>query len=152
MYGIAMKKKYYVEVKRLARLSSERESSEEVVLIPGVNLFKNGSFKSISGNNLQTSLFAYKEHIYLNSDRYIDEGEFIYNEVQFLPNAKLFEISGKYVNGFHHEEMLLNLNSKDWTLKKFNLCKELECLPKSSASPQFSLKYEFNHHLLNFCQ
>ncbi len=147
-----MKKKYYVEVKRLSRLSTEKDSNEEVVLIPGINVFRGGAFKSMSGNNLQTSLFAYKEHIYLNSDRYIDEGETVYNEVIFLPNAKLFEISGKFISGFHHEEMILNLNSKDWTLKKYNLCKELECLPKTSSSPHFVLKYEFNHHLLNYCQ
>jgi hypothetical protein len=123
-----------------------------VVLIPGMNLFQRGPFKSLTGINTQTSLFAYKEHIYLNSDRFIDEGEAVHNEVQFIPNVKLFELTGSFVNGFHHEEMHINLNSKEWTLKKYNLCKELECLPKSSSSPHFILKYEFNHHLLNYCQ
>jgi hypothetical protein len=146
-----MKKKYYSEVKRLSRLSSESNTNEDVILIPGINLFKNGPFKSISGNNLQTSLFAYKEHIYLNSDRYIDENDFVYNEIQFMSNFKLFEISGIFINGFHHEEMYLSLTGKNWTLKKFNLCKELECLPKSTGS-NFVLKYEFNHNLLVYCQ
>jgi hypothetical protein len=144
-----MKKKYYVEVKRLSRYDT---NEDEICLIPGVNLFKSGSFKSLSGNNLQTSLFAYKEHIYLNSDRYVDEGEQVFNEIQFFPNVKYFEIFGKSHKGFHHEEMHLSLNSKEWTLKKHNICKELDCLPKSSNQPQFVLKYEFNHHLLNYCQ
>jgi hypothetical protein len=150
-FGISMKKKYYVEVKRLSRLFSDPKD-EEVVLVPGINLFKSGPFNSLSGNNLQTSLFAYKEHIYLNSDRYIDEKSIVYNEIQFLPNVKLFELTGKIVNGFHHEEMSISLNSLDWTLKKHNICKELDCLPKTSNIPQFVLKYEFNHHLLNYCQ
>lgn len=147
-----MKKKYYTEVKRLARGFLDPSSNEELVLIPGVNLFNRGTFKSLTGINLSTSLFAYKEHIYLNSDRFIDEGERIFNEMQFIPNVKLFELTGTFVTGFHHEEMHMNLNSKEWTLKKYNICKELECLPRSSSQPHFVLKYEFNHNLLNYCQ
>jgi hypothetical protein len=145
-----MKKKYYSEVKRLSK--AEPNSNDEIVLIPGLNIFKSGPFKSINGNNLVTSLFAYKEHIYLNSDRYIDEGELVFNEIQFISNVKLFELTGIFITGFHHEEMHINLNNKDWTLKKFNLCKDLECLPKNSNQPQFILKYEFNHHFLTYCQ
>lgn len=147
-----MKKKYLPEVKRLTKVTSDLNPGDDIVLIPGINLFKSGSFKSLSGNNLLTSLFAYKEHIYLNSDRYIDEGEEVFNEVQFFSNVKLFELTGNFIKGFHHEEMYLNLKSKDWTLKKFNLCKELDCLPKSTTQPHFILKYEFNHFLLNYCQ
>jgi hypothetical protein len=117
-----------------------------------LNLFKNGPFKSISGNNIQTSLFAYKEHIYLNSDRFIDEGEEVFNEIQFLPNVKLFEICGRTVSGFLHEEMHLNVANKDWTLKKYNLCKDVDCLPKQSNVPHFIIKYEFNHQFLTYCQ
>ncbi len=147
-----MKKKYFSEVKRLYRLPVSPDQNDEVVLIPGLNIFESGPFKSLSGNILHTSLFAYKEHIYLNSDRYIDEGDKVFNEIQFVPNIKLFQISGKFFTGFHHEEMHLDVDSKNWTLKKFNLCKELDCLPKCSSSPHFTLKYEFNIHLLNYCQ
>jgi hypothetical protein len=154
-YGISMKKKYYTEVKRLYRhatLDANTNAQEEVVLIPGLNLFKNGPFNSLTGNNLFTSLFAYKEHIYLNSDRYIDETKEVLNEIQFLTNFDLFRISGKFISGFHHEEMQLNLKNSEWTLKKYNLCKELECLPKTKSSTHFSLKYEFNHQFLIYCQ
>lgn len=148
-----MKKKYYAEVKRLFRYSERSPRDEyQIALVPGINLFKNGKFKSISGNNLQTSLFAYKEHIYLNSDRYIDEGEDVRNELQFIPNIKLFEVTGKFVPGFHHEEMHISLKDKEWTLKQFNLCKDLDCLPKIKNKQQFLLKYEFNPSLLLYCQ
>lgn len=147
-----MKKKYFSEVKRLSKALNSLGNNEDVILIPGLNLFKSGPFKSISGNNLFTSLFAYKEHIYLNSDRYIDEGAEVFNEIQFLPNIALFEISGDFISGFHHEEMHLYVNNKDWTLKKYNLCKDIECLPKTPSAPHFVLKYEFNQHFLAYCQ
>jgi len=146
-----MKKKYFSEVKRISRAILDNKD-EEIVLIPGINLFKRGPFKSLTGVNLSTSLFAYKEHIYLNSDRFIDEGELVYNEIQFLSNVKLFSLTGEFLKGFHHEEMQLNLINKEWTLKKFNLSKDLECFPKGSSSPHFVLKYEINHNLLNYCQ
>jgi hypothetical protein len=149
-YGINMKKKYYSEVKRLHKFTSEGDS--ELILIPGLNIFKNGEFKSMIGNNLGTNLFAYREHIYLNSDRYVDEGGEIYNEIQFLPNIKLFQLTGKIFNGHIHEEMNMQLQNKDWTLTKINLCKDLDCLPKGKATPQFTLKYELNHSFLTYCQ
>ncbi len=147
-----MQKKYFSEVKRLSRYSSSTEQNEEVVLLPGINLFKSGPFKSLSGNNLGTSLFAYKEHIYLNSDRYIDETEIVYNDIQFIPSIKYFELTGQFIPGFNHEEMNISLNGSDWTLKKFNLCKELECMPKNGGLASFNLKYEFNNSLLTYCQ
>jgi hypothetical protein len=147
-----MKKKYYSEVKRLSRVFLEPNINEECVLIPGINLFQRGTFKSLTGINTLTSIFAYKEHIYLNSDRFIDEGGEVLNEIHFIPNVKLFQVTGTFVTGYHHEEMNINLQSNEWTLKKYNLCKELECFPRGSSTPNFILKYEFNSHLLNFCQ
>ena len=148
-----MKKKYYSEVKRLSRFVESTDQNNDVALIPGLNLFHPQEFKFSSGNNLGTSIFAYKEHIYLNSDRFIDEGEIVYNELHFLPNVKLFEIFGKSVRSLQHEEMYIKLYGKDWTLKKYNLCKDLECLPfKKEKNQNFVLKYEFNQKLFLYCQ
>jgi hypothetical protein len=149
-----MKLKYFNEVKRLYRIVHTNDKNEEVILIPGLELFKSGTFKQATnvGNNLVTSLFAYKEHIYLNSDRYFDEGEEVYNELQFIPNIKLFEYCGNFVRGYVHEEMLINVVNKSWTLKKFNLCSELDCISKGSNSASFILKLEFNYKFLTYCQ
>jgi hypothetical protein len=153
MYGIAMKKKYYTEVKRLSRYSTSQDHQDnEVILVPGLNIFRNGEFRTMSGNNLSTNLFAYKEHIYLNSDRYIDEGQEVFNEIQFTPNIKLFQLTGRIIPGHIHEEMTIQIPNNSWTLTKINLCKDLECLPSKSATPQFTLKYELNHSFLNYCQ
>ncbi len=149
-----MRLKYFNEVKRLFRIVHTNDRNEEVILIPGLELFKSGTFKQATnvGNNLVTSLFAYKDHIYLNSDRYFDEGEPVYNELQFVPNIKLFEYCGNFVKGYVHEEMVINVVNKQWTLKKFNLCIELECLSRSSNSASFTLKLEFNYKFLTYCQ
>jgi hypothetical protein len=149
-----MKLKYFNEVKRLFRIVTLNDKNEEVILVPGLELFKSGQFKQSSntGNNLVTSLFAYKEHIYLNSDRYFDEGEQVYNELQFLPNIKLFEYCGTFVNGYIHEEMTINISNKQWTLKKLNLCSELDCISKGTTSAAFTLKLEFNYKFLTYCQ
>ena len=149
-YGIQIKKKYYNEVKRLYRYS-EQGADEDLAIIPGINLFKSSTFTYQSGNNLVTSLFAYKEHIYLNSDRFIDENNSVFNEIQFMPNIKLFETCGKFVSGFHHEEVTINLNHKDWTMDKYNLCKELDCMQIKNSNV-FTLKHEFDYKLLNYCQ
>ena len=146
-----MKKKYYSEVKKLTKFD-ESTVNEEVVLIPGMNLFKNGPFKSLVGNAISGTLFAYKEHIYLNSDRYFEENELVYNEINFQPNIKLFEVSGKFVPGYYHEEMNLKIQTKNWTLKKFNICKDIECLPKNKSNQYFTLKYEYHNGLFTFCQ
>jgi len=151
MYGIHMKKKYYPEVKKLIRFD-ESMSQEELVFIPGINLFKNGNFKSLIGNASAGTLFAYKEHIYLNSDRYFEENEKIFNEIYFQPNIKLFETSGKFVSGLFHEEMNMKMTTKNWTLKKFNICKDLDCIPKHRDGNYFTLKYEYNHQFFVFCQ
>jgi hypothetical protein len=148
-FGISMKKKYYTEVKRLSRYSL---GDSDIILVPGLNIFKHGEFKTTVGNNLGTNLFAYKEHIYLNSDRYIDEGGYVYNEIQFLPNIKLFPLTGKSLTGYFHEEMSIQVPNKDWTMTKINLCKDLQCIPKGMSVPQYTLKYEINYHLLAFCQ
>jgi hypothetical protein len=146
-----MKKKFYSEVKKLTKFD-ETNIQDELVLIPGINLFNKGSYKLVVGNAVTGTLFAYKEHIYLNSDRYFEENEQIYNEIYFQSNIKLFEVSGKFVNGFIHEEMNLKVMTKNWTLKKYNICKDLECLPKSVAAQYFNLKYEYNHKFFLFCQ
>jgi hypothetical protein len=145
-----MKKKYYTEVKRLKRYIGEKDV--DIILIPGLNIFKRGEYKATIGNNLGTNLFAYKEHIYLNSDRYIDEGHSVFNEIQFQPNIKLFHTTGRIIQGYYHEEMVIQVQNKDWTLTKINLCKDLDCLPKGLSTPQFTLKYDLNHPLLTFCQ
>lgn len=149
-----MKLKYFNEVKRIFRIVSSSDKNEEVILIPGFELFKSGPFKQYSnlGNNLVTSLFAYKDHIYLNSDRYFDEGDEVFNELQFLPNIKLFEFCGNFVNGYVHEEMNINVEHRQWTLKKFNLCSELECVSKGNTAALFTLKFEFNYRFLTYCQ
>lgn len=149
-----MKKKYYSEVKRLFRFT-ETVDKHEIALVPGLNnLFIPKEFKFTHGNNLGTSIFAYKEHIYLNSDRFIDEGEPLYNELHFIPNIKLFKIFGISVRSLQHEEMQIKLTGENWTLKKYNLCKELKCFPsqKDSITNNFALKYEFNEMLFNYCQ
>jgi len=146
-----MRKKYYSEVKKLTKYD-ETNINEELVLIPGLNLFKNGPFKSLVGNAATGTLFAYKEHIYLNSDRYFEENEHIFNEIYFHPNIKLFEVSGKFVSGYFHEEMNLKMATKNWTLKKFNICKDLDCLPKTKGGQYLNLKYEYNHGFFVFCQ
>ena len=151
MYGIHMKKKYYPEVKKLIRFD-ENNSQEELVFIPGINLFKNGQFKSLIGNASTGTLFAYKEHIYLNSDRYFEENQKIFNEIYFQSNIKLFETSGKFVSGLFHEEMNMKMTTKNWTLKKFNICKDLDCIPKHKDGSYFTLKYEYNHQFFVFCQ
>lgn len=150
-YGVQMKKKFYPDVKRLYKQFSS-QNDEEIVLIPGINLFKNGPFKYQHGNNLVTSLFAYKEHIYLNSDRFVDETEEVFNEIQFSPASKLFESCGRFVSGFHHEEVVVTLTNRDWTMSMFNLCREIECLPKGVSTPSYTLKYELDMNLMNFCQ
>ncbi len=148
-----MKKKYYSEVKRLSRYVDENDKNADIALIPGLNLFKPSEFNFNTGNNLGTSIFAYKEHIYLNSDRFIDEGDVVHNELHFFPNVKLFEIFGTSVKSIQHEEMFIKLIGKEWTLKKYNLCKELECLPTNKdKNPNIVLKYEFNHNLFVYCQ
>jgi hypothetical protein len=149
IYGISMKKIYYGEVKRL---SISDDNSEEIALIPGLNLFKNGSFKLNTGNNLATNLFAYREHIYLNSDRFIEENDEVFNEIQFIPNTKLFKLTGRTVNGYYHEEIIINANTKKWTLKKISLCKDLPCFHKGKNTPEYTIKYEINNYLINFCQ
>ena len=146
-----MKKKYYSEVKKLIRFD-ESNSQEELVFIPGINLFKNGNFKSLIGNAATGTLFAYKEHIYLNSDRYFEENQNIFNEIYFKANIKLFETSGKFVSGLFHEEMNLKATTNNWTLKKFNICKDLDCIPKHKDGNYFVLKYEYNHQFFVFCQ
>lgn len=153
-YGISMKKKYYSEVKRLSRFVEDDDKNNEIALIPGLNLFQPAEFKFSTGNNLGTSIFAYKEHIYLNSDRFIDENELVHNELHFLPNIKLFEIFGKSVpRSSQHEEMFIKLYGKEWTLKKYNLCKDLECLPTPKEKNQnIVLKHEFNQKLFVYCQ
>jgi hypothetical protein len=150
-----MKKKIYYEVNRVQRFS-DSSVSEHVVLIPGLNIFRNGPFKSRVGNNLMTSLFVYKEHIYLNSDRLIEEGEIVFNEKQFMSDYELFKLAGLFVNGFVHEEIELNVKNNNWTLKKSDLCKESDCLKKSGTTSasilKYILKYEFNQPLFNYCQ
>jgi len=171
-YGFLVEKQYYPEVKKLYRYSSiklkqkdnivsYKIEDEEILLIPGLNLFEQGEFKNINGNNFQSSLFAYKDHIYLNSDRFIEEGEEIFNEIQFQPNIELFESCGKVINDFYHEEVKIKLNIKNWSLLKFDLCKNIDCLStkpnyrnpkKNSSNPELILKNQFDIRLLNICQ
>lgn len=171
-YGFLVEKQYYHEVKKLYKYSTimnkQNENNvkyqidnEEILLIPGLNLFSQGEFKNIQGNNFQSSLFAYKDHIYLNSDRFIEEGSEILNEIQFQPNIELFQSCGKVINDFYHEEVIIKLDISNWSLLKFDLCKNIDCLSinpnfknpkKNSSHPEIVLKNQFDFRFLNICQ
>lgn len=171
-YGFLVEKQYYHEVKKLYKYSTimnkQNENNvkyqidnEEILLIPGLNLFRQGEFKNIQGNNFQSSLFAYKDHIYLNSDRFIEEGSEILNEIQFQPNIELFQSCGKVINDFYHEEVIIKIDISNWSLLKFDLCKNIDCLSinpnfknprKNSSHPEILLKNQFDLRFLNICQ
>lgn len=172
-YSFAAQKQFNAEVKKLFKYSytknTYKESSlpltklneEELLLIPGLNLFEQGRFNHSSGNNFSSSLFSYKEHIYLNSDRYVEEGEKIYNDIQFQSNINLFESCGLIINDYYHEELIIKLNNKNWTLIQFDLCKSIDCISlrpnyknpsKLIANPTLKIKKEFDFRLLNICQ
>lgn len=162
-FGVVSEKKYFSEVKKLDLYSVSNQdklsNSKEILLIPGLNLFSKGSFSSYGNINLKSSLFAYKEHIYLNSDRYVDEHQPIYNELQFQSNPDLFEYCGMFVEGSFHEEVVVQIKNSGWNLYQYDLCKSINCVPKnkfsygfsSINSPFFILKYEFNNKLLTMC-
>ncbi len=172
-YGFIAQKIYYNDVKKIMKysftLNSFKENNlplkkfneEEILIIPGINIFKPGGFKRQYGNTFSSSLFAYKEHIYLNSDRFIEEGDELMNDVQFTPNTLLFESCGKVINDFYHEEVSIKIKNNDWTLIKYDLCKATDCISlnpnyknpsKNINNPLLVLKGEFDLRLLNICE
>lgn len=167
-YGIVAKKQYYPEVKKLFKLNGVEHkqelsaSKEEILLIPGLNLIQNAKYKSVYGINFSSSLFAYKEHIYLNSDRLIEEGDYVYNNIQYLTNTKLFETCGTVIDDYFYEEVSVKVSNKDWTLLKLDLCKASDCLmigaygkPQSTnlvVNPVLTLKSSWDKRLLSICQ
>ena len=147
-YAVQGEKKYYQDVRKLDLVNSDKG---ELLLVPGLNLFEKNKFDSQGNINLKSSIFAYKEHIYLNSDRYADETSPIYNELSFRTNPELFLSCGKFVEGLHHEEVEVKFKNTNWNLVKFDMCKSISC-SKNIDRPSFVLKYEFDQRLLTMCQ
>lgn len=142
--------------------------NKEILLIPGLNLFDNYKFSSLSGNNLSSSLYAYKDYIYLNSDRYIEENMQVFNNIQFQKNLVLFESCGKINQGFFNEEVYIKFNNNDWDLFQYDICKAIDCgnnldsynnldssnkkTQKKILNPTLVLKNIFNNKLFVLCQ
>lgn len=146
---------YYGEVKRVNKFipstTQNNNLNEELCLIPGLNIFKKGKFNNLLGNKLDSNVFVYKNNIYLNSDRFIDEDQEVFNEIQFQSNKELFEQCGNFVEDFYHEEIKIKLSSTNWDINRYNLCKELGCMGDSS-SPEFLFRFMLNQQFLLYCQ
>ena len=154
-YAVVFKKYYYYgEVRRISKFQPSKNTkniNDELCLVPGLNAFKKGKFTNMLGNKLESNIFVYKNNIYLNSDRFIDEDNEVFNEIEFQTNTELFEQCGTFVEDYYHEEIKITLPKNDWSINKYNLCKELDCFGGNS-SPEFSFKSNLNLYFLLYCQ
>lgn len=161
MYGMKFRKYlYYKDVKRIQTYFQDIGNNEEICLVPGLNMFNKGTFSNSLGNNFFSNVYIYKSNIYLNSDRFIEEGKEVYNEISFESNRFLFEQSGIFIEGNFHEDVSIKITPGLWNLNKLNLCKELSCLDSihnniqgiSISDVEFVFKHNFNSQFLLFCQ
>lgn len=160
-FGVLSEKKYFSEITRIKKFSiNDKDKKEnEILLIPSINLIENSYFKHTININFGSSLFAYKDHIYLNSDRYIEETEEIFNEINFEGNYELFSNCGKVIDSPFHNEVLFKIKNENWSLLKFDLCNMVGCVQKnkyntttnSKTNPTYLLKYEYDNSLLINC-
>lgn len=160
-HGVLSEKKYFSEITRIKKFSinDKDKKDSEILLVPSINLIENSSFKHTININFGSSLFAYKDHIYLNSDRYIEETEEVFNEINFEGNFELFSNCGKVIDSPFHNEVIIRIKNENWSLLKFDLCNMLGCIQKnkynnttnSKTNPTYVLKYEYDNALLINC-
>ena len=144
--SIDLKKQRYNQMDALYKFNqNNKDMPGELCLVPGLNLFKTGSFKNVNGAFHRTNIYAFKDKVVISADRYTEKGEEVLNEIENKPNSNKFENCGIFVDDKLHSDVALVIKNQNWGLNQVKLCEALKCIP-DFHTPVFVLNTNINHH------